>query len=252
MLQPLVSIITPTFNCEQYLPQTIESVLLQSYCNWELIIVDDCSTDRTLEVAYNWRDKDIRIQVFSLDSNLGSGPARNFAIERAKGEFIAFLDGDDIWHKEKLHLQVNFMLENDIIFSHSSYGYISGRGKIISKIFEVSKVPVSYQDLLKRTEISCLTAIYNAHRIGKFYMPSIRRKQDYALWLEILKHGYQSYPFPEVLAWYRQTPNSSTSNKFKLIIKHFTFLRNHEGLNVFKSLKYTTYWMINGFIRYYI
>ena len=252
MTEPLVSIITPTYNCEDFISDTIESVVNQTYKNWELLLVDDCSTDRTLEITKQWVVKDRRIMSFTLNENSGSGPARNLAIQKAKGDIIAFLDGDDIWHLNKLSVHVKFMVENDACFSHTSYGYISSNGDIINKELRVSKQEVSYRDLLKRTEISCLTAMYNAKKIGKYYMPSLRRKQDYALWLSILKDGHNSLPCDEVLAWYRQNPNSATSKKYTLVCKHYIFLLNHEKLSVYNSLRYTYHWIINGLKKYYL
>ena len=252
MTEPLVSIITPTYNCEDFISDTIESVINQTYKNWELLLVDDCSTDRTLEITNQWVRKDQRIMSFTLNENSGSGPARNLAIQKAKGDIIAFLDGDDIWHPKKLSVHVKFMVENDACFSHTSYGYISSNGDMINKELIVSKQEVSYSDLLKRTEISCLTAMYNAKKIGKYYMPSLRRKQDYALWLSILKDGHNSLPCDEVLAWYRQNPNSATSKKYKLVFKHYIFLWKHEKLSIYDSARYTCHWIINGFIKYYL
>ena len=250
-MQPLVSIITPTYNCEDFISETIASVINQTYKSWELLIVDDCSTDQTFELCGKWAEKDSRITLFKLDSNSGSGPARNLAIHKAKGEIIAFLDGDDVWHHDKLTIHVKFMIDNDASFSHTSYGYMSSSGAIHSKELRVSNKAVKYRDLLKRTEISCLTAMYSSKKIGKYYMPSIRRKQDYALWLSILKDGHNSLPCDEVLAWYRQNPNSATSKKWKLIFKHLTFLRKHEKLNVYESVRYTIHWLKNGLLKYY-
>ena len=252
MIKPLVSIITPTYNCEDFISETIESVINQSYDNWELLIVDDCSTDQTLQLTQQWANEDSRIKCYKLHANSGSGPARNLAIKKARCEFIAFIDGDDIWHNDKLSIHVKFMVENNACFSHSSYGYMSSNGTILAKELRVNKQNVCYQDLLKRTEISCLTAMYNAKKIGKYYMPPLRRKQDYALWLSILKDGYNSIPCDQILAWYRQNPNSATSKKYTLIYKHFLFLKKHEKLGIYDSLKYTCYWIINGLLKYYL
>lgn len=252
LIKPLVSIITPTYNCEHFISETIISVVNQTYKSWEMLIVDDCSTDNTFKLIADWAERDSRIKIFQLDKNSGSGPARNLAIQKANGEIIAFLDGDDIWHQDKLNKHVRFMIDNDASFSHTSYGYMSSNGTVSSKELIVSDRAISYKDLLKRTEISCLTAMYNSKKIGKYYMPSIRRKQDYALWLSILKDGHKALPCNEVLAWYRQNPNSATSKKYKLIIKHYIFLRNHEKLDIYNSLKFTFHWLKNGVLRYYL
>jgi teichuronic acid biosynthesis glycosyltransferase TuaG len=251
-MKNLVSVITPVFNSEKYITQTFQSLLNQTYSNWEWVLVDDCSSDNSVRIIEEFMQRDGRVILLKNLENLGSGVARNKAIENAKGDFIAFLDSDDIWHPKKLEIQVNLMLERNIAFSHTSYGYINEHGNKIKSTFHVSDHPVNYKHLLKRTEISCLTAIYNCKSIGKFYMSDHRRKQDYALWLAILKTGVESHPIDMELAFYRQTPNSATSNKFKLIYKHYLFLRSTQGLNPLATVYYSCFWAINGFVRYYI
>jgi teichuronic acid biosynthesis glycosyltransferase TuaG len=249
---PLVSIITPVYNSEKFISETIQSVLNQTYENWEHLIVDDCSTDNSWEIINSFASQDKRIKSFRLNSNSGSGVARNLAIKNAKGKYISFLDSDDLWIPGRLEKHIGFMMQENFAFSHSSYGYITEEGAPVKKIFMVSKSPVDYKHLLKRTEISCLTAIFDQEQIGKYYMPDIRRKQDYGLWLSILKCGVKSMPYPELLAYYRQRKGSATNNKFRLIFAHYTFLRKNERLNVYSSLKYTIYWAIGGLIKYYI
>jgi len=194
---------------------------------------------------------DDRIKIFFLDKNQGSGPARNKAINEAKGKYIAFLDSDDFWSPEKLKRHVDFMVEKNAVFSHTSYGFTDEQGKVIRETYHVSDIPVTYSMLLKKTEISCLTAMYDQESIGKYFMPDLRRKQDYALWLSILKDGYVSIPLDEELAMYRQVSGSATNNKFKLIIKHLKFLNEVEKLSFFKSLYYSFHWGINGLKKYY-
>lgn len=248
----LVSVVTPVFNSEKYIAHTFQSLLNQSYPNWEWVLVDDCSSDNSVRIIEGFIQQDSRVRLLQNLENLGSGLTRNKAIEFAKGVFIAFLDSDDIWHPKKLEIQLNFMLERNISFSHTSYGYIDEHGNQIKSTFHVSDHPVTYKHLLKRTEISCLTAVYNCKEIGKFYMSDHRRKQDYSLWLAILKSGVESYPIDMELAYYRQTPNSATSNKFKLILKHYLFLKSTQKLNVIQTIYYTCFWAMNGFVRYYI
>ena len=252
MNEELVSIITPLYNCELYLKACIDSVLSQSYQNWEMLIVDDQSDDRSYEIALKYSDKNKRIRVFQLPINSGSGLARNKAIKESKGRFIAFLDSDDLWHRDKLRIQVNFMLSNGYSFSHTSHGYINESGNKLKKFLKVSLNEINYKDLLKRTEIGCLTAMYDVKILGKLYMPNLRRKQDYALWLLILKSGNTSFPIGKVLAWYRLRKDSATSNKYKLILKHYKFLILNENLNYFKALYYTIFWIYNGIRKYYV
>lgn len=248
----MVSIITPLYNCQDYISDCIKSVLSQSYENWEMIIVDDKSTDNSLKIAKRFSKKDSRIKILTLKFNEGAGLARNLAIKESKGKYIAFLDSDDIWHKDKLEIQIGIMKKLNLSFSHTSYGYINKDGTFSKKTLKTSLKPVGYKNLLKRTEISCLTAVYDCHKLGKFYMPNIRRKQDYALWLEILKTGETSYPINKCLAYYRQRIGSSTSNKKKLILKHYFFLKKTQNLNTIDSIYYTLCWAANGIFRYYL
>lgn len=252
MNSDLVSIITPLYNSGLYITEAYKSVINQTYTNWEWIIVDDKSTDNSFEIVNKLAENESRIIIGQNPVNSGSGVTRNKAIEMAKGSIIAFLDSDDTWHPEKLERHVSYMNENDAAFSHTSYGYIDENGNKIKNTFHVSAKPVSYHDLLKRTEISCLTAMYNAGKIGKFYMSEHKRKQDYALWLSILKSGVNSYGLDEELAYYRQRKGSATNAKHKLILKHFSFLRETQQMNYLQAAYYTSYWLINGFVRYYI
>ena len=247
----LVSIITPVYNATRFIKDTAKSVFNQSYSNWEWILVDDCSKDNSWILLSELSKNDKRVKIYRNKINLKSGKTRNLAIKKAKGRFIAFLDSDDLWHPEKLNTQIPFMLNNQYYFSHTSYGYINEDGKRIKSIFHVRE-EVDYYHLLKRTEISCLTAIYDAEIIGKFYMSEHARKQDYALWLSILKSGTKSYGIDKELAFYRQVKNSATSNKYKLILKHITFLKETQKFSTIKALYYTAYWMVNGFVRYFI
>jgi len=248
----LVSIITPTYN-SKFIVETIESILNQTYSNWELLITDDCSTDKiTWEVINEYSLKDSRIRVFKLEKNSGSGLARNLSIKHAKGKYIAFLDSDDLWIENKLERQISFMIEKDAAFSHTSYSFINEKGDRIKKPFKVGEHPVTYKMLLKRIEIGCLTAMYNTEKVGKMYMPDVRKKQDYGLWLSILKRGFVSLPLNENLSLYRVTKNQTTNNKFKLIFKHYIFLKKIEKLNLVKSLYYTILWAYNGVVKHYI
>jgi len=251
MVKNLVSIITPVYNSEIFLSETTKSVFNQTYTNWEWILIDDCSTDNSWDILNELSERDSRVKIYKNTKNLKSGITRNIAIKKAEGNYIAFLDSDDLWHKDKLAIQIPFMQKNNYFFSHTSYGYIDEEGNKIKSTLHVS-IEVSYKQLLKRTEISCLTAIYNANKIGKFYMSEHARKQDYALWLKILKSGIKSYGIDQELAYYRQVSNSATSNKYKLILKHITFLKETQNFSTLEALYYTAHWMVNGFVRYFI
>lgn len=246
-----VSIITPVYNAARFLRATAKSVFGQSYADWEWLLIDDCSSDNSWTVMQELAETDKRVRIYQNATNLRAGKTRNRAIELSEGRFIAFLDSDDLWHVDKLKLQISFMLDNNYLFSHTSYGYLDEQGNKIKSTLHVSK-EVDYEHLLKYTEISCLTAIYDAQNIGKWYMSEHARKQDYALWLSILKSGVKSYGLDQELAYYRQVKGSATSKKYKLIWKHVTFLKQTQGFSTLKSIYYTSYWMVNGFIRYFI
>ena len=247
-----VSIITPTYNSIKYINELKESILSQVFTDWEWIIVDDLSTDGTIDYLKKLQETDSRIKCFFQDKNLGAGPSRNLAIENATGEYIAFLDSDDLWKPNKLKHQISFMDENKSVLSHTEYGFIDGDSKPIRKTFVISENPIGYKDLLKNTEIGCLTAVYSQKKLGKRFMSDLRRKQDYALWLSILKEGYLSHPIKESLALYRVHSDSATSKKSKLIIKHWIFLHKHEKLNWFQAFYYTCCWGYNGVIKHYL
>lgn len=231
-----VSIITPVYNSEKFIEESIKSVLSQTYTNWEMILVDDCSKDSSKSIISKYVEIDERIKYVKLDKNSGAAVARNTAIEMATGRFIAFLDSDDLWHKNKLEKQIEFMLENNIGFSFTSYETINELGENNGKVIRVPETPVNYEFLLKNTIIGCLTVIIDRKIIGDIRMPLLRTRQDFATWLSILKKGHKAYGFDEVLATYRIVSDSISSNKLKVARKNWDLYRNVENLSFFKSL----------------
>lgn len=240
----------PVYNSSKHLSEAINSVLQQSYSNWELILIDDNSVDNSLEIIKEYSYSDSRIRYLKNENNLGAGLSRNRGIELADGEFITFLDSDDLWNKKKLEIHIELMIKQEASFSHCSYEYIDEKGNRLNKKLTVSSKPVSYTDLLKRTEISCLTAIYSARKIGKYFMSAHRVKQDYALWLKILRDGHLSIPLEKSLAYYRQRKDSNTSKKYKLILKHIFFLRQTQNFSYYRAIYYTLFWIYNGIKRH--
>ena len=232
----LVSIITPVHNSEQFLGCCIESVLKQTYEHWEHILVDDCSTDDSASLIRSYANLNPRISYITLAVNSGAAVARNKAIERAKGDYIAFLDSDDRWYPEKLQLQLTFMIQNNCHFSFSSYDNIDENGNSLSKIVKARPI-VTYKKALYKNPIGCLTAMYSVEYFGKQYMPDIRKRQDYALWLKLLKTT-NAMGLQQVLASYRNTSNSVSSNKLGLITYEWRIYREVEGLSFIKSLFY--------------
>ena len=244
----LVSIITACYNSENYISETINSVLKQTHQNWELLLVDDCSTDNTKSLIKKFQKTEKRIKLFQLNENSGAAVARNKAIREAKGVFIAFLDSDDNWLPEKLERQLEFMISNNYNLTHTSYELIDHQGNSLNKTIVPAKI-LGYKDMLYSNKIGCLTAIYNQRKIGKKYMPLLRKRQDYALWLKILKTGEKAYGLAEVLSQYRNTENSISNNKLNLIKWNWKLLREVENLSFIKSVYYLSCNIIFKFLK---
>lgn len=236
----LVSIITPTFNSELFIKDTFESIKSQTYTNWEWVVVDDFSTDSTFEIVERYKLKDNRVKLYQNDANLGAAVSRNKAIEMANGRFIAFLDSDDLWASNKLEKQVSFMLKNNIPLSYSAYSMITESGMDCEKIFNPPD-KLDYMSMLKENQIGCLTAIYDQQILGKCYMPLIRKRQDYGLWLSVLKKIPFAYKVPGILAVYRIRNQSVSSSKINLLQFNYKLFREFENLSVFKSVYYLSW-----------
>ncbi|AXG68990.1 putative teichuronic acid biosynthesis glycosyltransferase TuaG [Kordia sp. SMS9] len=246
MRQPLVSVITPTYNTEEFIADTIDSVRAQSYTNWELILVDDASSDRTVAILNEYAAIDERIKVQVLKTNAGAAIARNTAIEKASGTYIAFLDADDLWKPEKLTKQIAFMQEKDISVCFSSYELMNEAGISLGKM--IKALPkVDYNKMLKSNYIGNLTGIYNASTLGKVYMPNIRKRQDWALWLALVKKVEFAYSLEEPLARYRLRENSISSNKLNLLKYNYTIYRKALNFGAFKSSLYLLRFLIEHF-----
>ena len=228
-----VSIITPTYNSERFIQATIESIIGQSYKNWELLITDDCSNDKTWDLLTKYSKLDSRIKIFQLRQNSGAGVARNNSIRHAEGRYIAFCDSDDQWLPNKLEKQVSMMKENGIALSFSSYNIIDEEGQPKGEV--IAKSEVDYKTMLRNNYIGCLTAMYDAIQLGKVYMPEIRKRQDWALWLSILKLTDKAYGIKEPLAVYRDRSNSISTNKKDLIKYNWAIYKEVEGFSFFKS-----------------
>lgn len=246
--EDLVSIITPSYNAAKFIAQTVESVTNQTYENWEMIIVDDCSVDNSVEIIQNYIQKDSRIKFLKLEKNSGPAIARNKAIKAANGRYIAFLDADDIWLPHKLKTQIQFMDDNDLLFTYSSYYLIDEKGKDLG--FFNTKSKISYTDMLKTCSVGCLTAIYDVQKIGKLYMPNIFKRQDYGLWLKILKKIDYAYGVQEPLAKYRILDNSLSRNKIQAARYQWKIYRNIEKLGLIKSLYYFVQYAYHGIRKY--
>ena len=243
MEKGLVSVITPTYNCAKFIGETIESVQAQTYQQWEMIIVDDCSTDNTKEIVDKYIKEDSRIKYFCLENNSGAAVARTKAMELANGEYMAFLDSDDIWPEEKLKKQLAFMKKHDVAFSCTAYEQIDENGKSLNKI--IKTVPkADYNRVLLDCPVGNSTVMYNVEKMGKFEVPNIRKRNDDALWLRMLKKEKYIYGMKSVLMKYRIRQNSISSNKFKVIKYHWILYRNIEHLSIVRSVFHIAYWCV--------
>ena len=238
---PTVSIITPAYNAERFISQTIESVLQQTYPHWEMIIVDDASQDNTVAIVQSYAQQDNRIKLIELATNSGSAVARNTAMEHATGQYLAFLDSDDLWLENKLAEQLRFMQEKDIAFSFTSYVRMRENGTTTNAIVEAPS-SVGYDDLMKHCVIGCLTVMLDRDKIGSLKMPNIRTRQDYAFWLKITRKGYLAYGLPKVLAKYRLVENSISSNKIKAAKQNWYVYRHIEKHSFWKALWYFSHY----------
>jgi teichuronic acid biosynthesis glycosyltransferase TuaG len=230
MERPLVSIITPSFNCEKFISQTIQSVQNQTYQNWEMIIVDDGSIDKTVSIIKQMACHDTRIVFLKLDINSGAGISRNTALYKAKGRYISFLDADDMWKPNKLEVQIKFMQTNNLPFTFSFYDCIDEEAKSLNKRVEAPK-NLSYRQLFFCNYIGNLTAIYDVNYFGKIPISPIRKRQDWMLWLTVLKKIDVAHPVPESLAYYRIRDNSISTSKFDLVKYNFAVYRKFHGLS---------------------
>lgn len=233
-IDKLVSIITPVYNSEKFIPQCINSVLSQTYNHWEMILVDDCSVDQSKEIISYYAKKDSRIKYIRLNKNLGAGIARNKAIEASVGRYIAFLDSDDFWHKDKLEKQIAFMKKNDVGAVFSQYYIYDERKGGITHLIE-SPRNTNFASMQKNDYIGFLTFMIDTKKTGRPLMPSIRRRQDWAFKLIIFKSGTKAKGIQEPLAYYRVGNQSLSSNKFKLLKYNFAVFREVLGYSKMKS-----------------
>lgn len=246
---PIVSIITPCYNSSLFISNTIESVLSQSYSNWEMLIIDDCSTDNSADIINGFAEKDHRIRYFRTDKPSGSPSLpRNIGIENAKGKYIAFLDSDDIWLPDKLEYQVKYMSDNNYQFVYSDYEKIDENGERNNRII-LMPPKSAFWDVIETCTIPCLTVMMAKEIIGntKFkYIP----KEDFAFWLDILKKGVIAHNVGKVLALYRESHKSRSANKFDMIKNQWTILRKVEGVKPIVATYFMVQYILNGLLKF--
>lgn len=241
----LVSIIMPSYNTAKYISDSIKSVLAQTYQNWELLIVDDCSTDNTLEIVKSFSDS--RIILLQNEKNSGAAVSRNYALREAKGKWIAFLDSDDIWLPEKLEKQIKFMNENNLAFTFTDYR-ICLNGKWLPYINTAPNI-INKRKMYNYCYFSTITAMYDREKIGLIQIPNLKKNNDYAMWLQIIEKS-NAYRLPECLSYYIKHENSiSSGNKLKLIKWHYRLFRDAVYMNPFMAFLLTVNNLIHGVIK---
>ena len=229
----LVSIVTPTYNSSKFIGRMIESIQKQTYENWELLITDDCSSDETVELIHDYVKQDKRIKLFQLTENSGAGVARNFSISKASGRYIAFCDSDDIWKPDKLELQTRFHERYGYLFTYTSYELVDEQFRLVG--LEICRKKFDYNSLLRDCGIGCSTCMYDASTLGKIYFPIIRKRQDWALWLKIIKKTNSAHGLSKVLTTYTKRRDSISANKLTLIKYNYAVYHNVEGFSHFRS-----------------
>jgi len=241
--QPLVSVVTPAFNAARFIKDTIDSVLAQTYKNWEMLICDDGSSDDTVEIVSMIARDDARIKVILSEKNGGPAVARNKALEMAAGRFIAFLDADDLWLPAKLEKQVNFMLVRDYAITYMPYSRIDEKGRLLGSPISVPN-KTTYRQLLKHNVLGCLTVVVDRSKCGELKMLS-QGYDDYILWLSILRKGFVAHALQENCSRYRILAGSVSRNRLRAAQWVWNIYRNIEGLNLFDCI-----WnFLNYFVR---
>lgn len=250
MEENMVSIVVPVYNAERFVAETIENILQQEYQNWELILVDDCSTDKSAKIINEYTLKDGRIHYFRNKENSGAAVTRNNGIDRANGRYICFIDADDKWKNEKLNKQIKFMQEKDCAFSFTSYEFADSNCIPNGKKVIVPKT-ITYKQALKNTTIWTSTVMFDMSKLTKedIYMPNVRRGQDTATWWKVLKKIDVAYGLNEVLSYYRRDSSSLSANKWVALKRTWNLYRNVEGLGFAASVYNFTCYAFNAVKR---
>ncbi len=233
-MNDLVSIIVPNYNSEKFLKETIDSVLAQTYENWELLIVDDCSTDGSVEIIRSYKDS--RIVLYENETNCGAAYSRNVALQKARGKWIAFLDSDDLWTEEKLEKQVAFMEENNYLFSYTDYERIDEDSNPLGEVI-VGPKKIGRRKMFRYNYLGCLTVMYNREALGLFQVENEigNGRNDYALWLKISRSA-KCYRLNETLAKYRMRTSSLSHGSFKKLIRYqYQLFRISEKMNPIRA-----------------
>lgn len=245
----LVSIIVPVYNAEAYIEETITRVLCQTYLNWELLLVDDCSTDNGKAKIEAFCKEDERIRFIQKEKNEGAALTRNAGLRIARGRYIAFLDADDIWLPEKLEKELIFMQERQAAFAFTSYEFGDENGKGLGKVVSVPEI-FNYKEALSKTIIFTSTVLFDTDKIEKnlLEMPHIK-SEDTATWWRILKSGYTAYGLNDVLVIYRRPGKSLSSNKAAAMKRIWNLYRKEEKISLLYSIYNFVLWAWHATIR---
>ena len=250
MSSPVVSVVTPMHNAAKTIKETVDSVRAQTFQAWEMIVVDDGSEDESVEIVRDIMLEEPRLRLLRNDTAQGAAVARNKAIEAAKGRYIAFLDADDIWLENKLASQLDTIRKSDAAIVYSPY-YIADETLSHKRLF-VPPPQVGYNDLLKTCSIGCSTAMYDTSKVGKRYMPEISRRQDYALWLQIVKECGAAVSTEKPTAVYRLMRGSVSSNKLRAAVYQWKVYRQIEKVPLYKAVYYLGWYAWYGINKYFI
>lgn len=251
-MEPLISIVTATYNSEKFIMELAKNINKQSYKNWEWVIVDDASTDNTVSCLKEISSRFENVSYYINDVNSGAAVSRNLALKMSKGDYIAFIDSDDLWDECKLRLQIDYMLEMNISFSFTAYDVINESGQSLGTIIDKDnrKDVFDYNDMLrKRATLGCSTVMISRNVINDLTMPLLRTGQDYAFWLKILKQGVHAYLIKDVLTHYRIVAGSISRNKIKKAKRQWQIYREVEGISLTMSFFYFLNYAIRAVLR---
>lgn len=248
-IKDLVSVITPVYNAEKFLENTLFSVINQTYRNIEIILVDDCSKDNSAEIINRYTSEQIKIVYYLQDMNKGAGAARNKALELAKGQYVAFLDSDDVWLPQKIERQIVIMKEKETGFSYAAIEMIDEDGKQIKPKRHIKEV-CDYNYLLHNTIIATSSVVIDRSILGDFRMPLRRGGQDYATWLMLLRNGEVAYGINEVLCQYRVVSGSLSSNKLKSIKQVWEIQTQDEKIGKVSATLNVSHFILNALMKY--